>query len=196
MTSVPGISYFGSIKSNMLFLRGLSANPRSVASVFPSSRALARRIAAQVDPDASGTVLELGPGTGAVTRALLERGVNPNRLVLVERDEDFVRLLRTRFPGVCVRLGNALDFDELLLDRPEPASAIVSGLPLLNFHAPVRTRLIERCLSKLAPKAPFIQLSFGWNPPVAEADKWLVRSAGVTLRNLPPASVWVYTQRV
>ena len=116
--------------------------------------------------------------------------------LLVKHDEDFVRSLRKRFPGVCVRLGNALDIDDLLLDRSEPASAVVSGLPLLNFQVLVRRRLIEGCLSKLAPKAPFIQLSFGWNPPVPEADEWLVRSAGVTLRNLPPATVWIYTKRI
>ena len=162
---------------------------------FPPARALARRIAAQVDPDASGTVLELGPGTGAVTSALLERGGSRHRLVLVERDEDFVRSLKMRFPGVCVRLGNALQIGEFLSDIPKPVSAIVSGLPLLNFQAPVRMRLIELCLSRLAPEAPFIHLSFGWKPPAAAMDEWIVKSAGVTLRNLPPATVWIYTKR-
>lgn len=196
MAPMPGTSHFASLRSNLLFLRGLRASPRGVASLFPSSRALARRIAAQVDPDASGTVLELGPGTGAVTSALLERGVSARRLVLVERDENFVQSLRMRFPGVCVRLGNALEINDVLRDRPEPASAIVSGLPLLNLPVPVRQRLIERCLSKLAPEAPFIQLSFGWKPPVAEREEWLVRRAGAILGNLPPATVWIYTKRV
>jgi phosphatidylethanolamine/phosphatidyl-N-methylethanolamine N-methyltransferase len=191
----PDTSEFEPMKRNMLFLRGLVDNPRGVASLFPSSRALARLIAAQVEPDGDGAVLELGAGTGAVTCALLERGVRASRLFLVESNEDFVRTLRKRFPGVNVRFGNALDIDGLLLDRPGSASAVVSGLPLLNFQISVRNRLIEQCLFNLAPKAPFIQLSFGWKPPVAETGKWLVRRAGATLRNLPPATVWIYSKR-
>lgn len=194
MTRPLGIPILGPFIDNMHFLRGMSANPRSVASLFPSSQALARRIAAQVDPSKPGPVLELGPGTGAVTAALLERGVDPHRLLLVECDGDFVRLLRKRFPGVRVRLADALSIEDHLPRGSEPACAIVSGLPLLNLSVPVRERLIEDCLSKLAPGAPLIQLSFGWRPPVAKSSKWAVRSAGVALRNLPPATVWVYSR--
>lgn len=171
----------------------MGANPRYVASLFPSSPALAKRIAAQVDPRVDGTVLELGPGTGAVTAALLERGLDPKRLILVERDADFVRLLRKRFPGLRVRLGNALDIDHHLSDRSEQVCAIVSGLPLRNLPVAVRERLVEDCLARLMPGAPFVQVSFGWRPPVSRGKKWRVRSAGVAIRNLPPATVWVYT---
>jgi phosphatidylethanolamine/phosphatidyl-N-methylethanolamine N-methyltransferase len=172
----------------------MGASPRYVASLFPSSPALARRIAAQVDPRSDGTVLELGPGTGAVTAALLERGVDPERLILVERDAEFVQLLRKRFPGVRVRLGNALDIEHQLPDRSERVGAIVSGLPLRNLRAAVRERLVEDCISRLTPGAPLIQVSFGWRPPVPKGKKWRVRSAGVAIRNLPPATVWVYSR--
>ena len=183
-----------SFSNNLQFLRGMGANPRYVASLFPSSPALARKIAAQVDPRADGIVLELGPGTGAVTAALLERGVDLKRLILVERDADFVRLLRKRFPGLRVRLGNALDIEHHLSDRSEQVCAIVSGLPLRNLPVPVRERLVEDCLSRLMPGAPLIQVSFGWRPPVPRGKKWRVRSAGVAIRNLPPATVWVYSR--
>lgn len=193
MTGPLASQKFGSFSHNLQFLRGMGANPRYVASLFPSSMALARRIAAQVDPSVAGTVLELGPGTGAVTAALLERGVDANRLILVERDPDFVRLLRKRFPGLRVRLGNALDIEHHLSDRSEQVCAIVSGLPLRNLPVPVRERLVEDCLSRLMPGAPLIQVSFGWRPPVPRGKKWRVRSAGVAIRNLPPATVWVYS---
>src|SRR5690349_10261306 len=109
----------GAFSHNPQFLRGIGANPPYLATLFPPRMALARRIAAQVDPSVAGTVLELGPGTGAVTAALLERGVDADRLILVERDPDFVRLLRKRFPGLRVRLGNALDIEHHLSDRSE-----------------------------------------------------------------------------
>jgi phosphatidylethanolamine/phosphatidyl-N-methylethanolamine N-methyltransferase len=180
-------------RENLEFIRGLLANPRDVSSVFPSSPALARRIAAEVDPNAGGIVVELGPGTGAVTCALLARGVGPGRLLLVERDAAFVALLQSRFPGIRVRQGNALDIDEALADSNEPVTAIVSGLPLLNFPESVRTRLLERSLARLEPGRPFIQQSFGPWPPVSQNERWSLRSAGREYRNIPPAGVWVYT---
>lgn len=195
MTTPTASQKLGFFSNNMQFLRGMGANPRYVASFFPSSHALAQKIAAQVIPSTDGTVLELGPRTGAVTAALLERGVQPERLILVERDSDFVRLLRKRFPGVRVRLGNALDVAHHLSDLSEQLCAIVSGLPLRNLRAPVRERLVEDCLAKLPPGAPLVQVSFGWHPPVSAGKSWRVRSAGVAIRNLPPATVWVYSRR-
>lgn len=196
MTTPLATPKLGSISNNLQFLRGMGASPRHVASLFPSSPTLARRIAAQVDPRADGTVLELGPGTGAVTAALLERGVKPDRLILVERDGEFVQLLRKRFPGVRVRLGNALDIGHQSQHPSEQLGAIVSGLPLRNLRASVRKRFVEDCLSKLRPGSPLIQVSFGWRPPVPEGMKWRVRSAGVAILNLPPATVWVYSRNV
>jgi phosphatidylethanolamine/phosphatidyl-N-methylethanolamine N-methyltransferase len=194
MTTPTASQKLGFFSNNMQFLRGMGANPRYVASLFPSSHALARRIAAQVVPDANGTVLELGPGTGAVTAALLERGVRPERLILIERDGEFVRLLRKRFPGVRVKHGNALDVANHLPDLPERLCAIVSGLPLRNLRVPVRERLVADCLAKLAAGAQLVQVSFGWRPPVCAGTKWRVRSAGIAIRNLPPATVWVYSK--
>jgi phosphatidylethanolamine/phosphatidyl-N-methylethanolamine N-methyltransferase len=181
-------------RENLQFLRGLVANPSGVSSVFPSSPALARAIAAQVDPSIPGTVLELGPGTGAVTRALLARGILPSRLRLVERDDRFVDLLRKRFAGVSVEQGDALDIRGIHEGHDEPLAAIVSGLPLLNFPMLVRRQLLEDALTWLPSGAPFIQLSFGMSPPVPSGVRWSVRRAGVVLRNIPPARVWTYTR--
>lgn len=174
------------------FLRGLISNPRSVASVFPSSRPLARRIAQQVDPTAVGCVLELGPGTGVVTQALLERGVQPSRLVLLEADPKFVEFLRRRFPHAKLLCGDALEFEPAALDQP--IAAIVSGLPLLNFEEGRRRAFIDRGLNALAAGGPLVQLSFGWTPPVPSGPRRAIRSAGIEFRNCPPASVWVYSQ--
>jgi phosphatidylethanolamine/phosphatidyl-N-methylethanolamine N-methyltransferase len=178
------------------FLRALLANPRRVASLFPSSQVLARCIARQVDPTDSGTVLELGPGTGAVTRALLERGIHPDRLLLIEQDANLVRRLRGEFPGVAVENADAIEALYLLADVEGDISAIVSGLPLLNLGVALRRKLIETSLQRLALGTPFVQVSFAWTPPVREQAGWLVQCRGVVVRNFPPATVWTYTHAI
>jgi len=183
-----------SVRENLVFLRGLIANPIGVSSIFPSSPTLSRAIAAQIRPSLRGIVLELGPGTGAVTRALLDRGIGPARLRLVEQDMRFVKMLRNHFPGVAVEQADALNIEELRKGHDEPLAAVVCGLPLLNFPLIVRRQLLEDALTWLPPGAPFVQLSFGIGPPVPSSVRWGVRQAGLVLRNIPPARVWVYSR--
>ena len=91
----------------MQFIRSWIEKPLSIGAVTPSGKALARTMARYVDPNASGPVIELGPGTGPVTEALVEHGVDPARLVLVEFNPTFCRLLRTRYPEATVVQGDA-----------------------------------------------------------------------------------------
>src|ERR1051325_4137784 len=109
------------------FLRGLIARPKNVGAIAPSSPALARAIAREVDPARPGPVLELGPGTGVVTEALVERGVAEERLVAIEYDRDFAALVAKRFPRARVVRGDAFDFVNILGEGQEPYAAIVSG---------------------------------------------------------------------
>src|SRR5579864_2049391 len=122
----------GPSASHLAFLKGFLARPWRVASPIPSGRRLAATIAGQIDPDPGGTVLELGPGTGAVTRAIRERGVAETDLVLIESDPEFVRLLRSTFPGAQVIEGNAFAFAELLGTRARHLTGIVCGLPVVR----------------------------------------------------------------
>ncbi len=172
------------------FIRGLIARPKNVAALTPSSPALARAIAGQVDPALDGPVLELGPGTGIVTEALLERGIAPERLVAIEYDPDFAKLVAERCPGVRIVRGDAFDFPALT--GGAQFAAIVSGLPLLTRPMTVRKALVETALRHLVPGAPFVQLSYGTNPPVPAPQGAALRRAALVLMNLPPARVWVY----
>ncbi|GGE29714.1 methyltransferase [Agaricicola taiwanensis] len=175
-------------------MRSWFDRPLITGAVTPSGKALAKAMAAPVDLDAAGPVVELGPGTGPMTAALLKRGIAPERLVLVEYSHEFADMLRLRFPGVQVVRGDAYAAREVLRDRlAEPASAIVSSLPLLTKPAPRRAALLNDCFDLAAPNAPFIQFTYGVVPPVPTKEFSFVADGGRRVWwNLPPARVWVY----
>jgi phosphatidylethanolamine/phosphatidyl-N-methylethanolamine N-methyltransferase len=182
------------LDDEMRFIRTWLENPLSTGAVMPSSKALARTMANYVDPDSTGPVIELGPGTGPVTEALVKRGVDPKRLVLVEFDADFARLLRSRYPAATVVQGDAYRLRRLLSETVrEPAAAVVSGLPLVTKPLRTRLRLMSDALSLLAPGAPFIQFTYAPVPPIPKGLSGIQAEASETIwLNLPPARVWVY----
>ena len=149
------------------FIRTWLENPKATGAVSPSGRALSRAMARYVDPAASGPVIELGPGTGPVTEALIRRGVPQHRLVLVEYDATFCKLLARRYPNCTIIQGDAYALGrtlEGLLD--EPAAAIVSSLPLLNQPDRERLRLLREAFELLGPHAPFVQFTYGLLSPM------------------------------
>jgi phosphatidylethanolamine/phosphatidyl-N-methylethanolamine N-methyltransferase len=176
------------------FIRSWLEKPLATGAVAPSGRVLARTMAGYVDPQASGPVIELGPGTGPVTAALVEQGVDPARLVLVEFNPTFCRLLRSRYPAATVVQGDAYGLRHLLgsLVR-QPAAAVVSGLPL--FTKPMKTRLRLMCdaFALMLPGAPFIQFTYAMVPPIPKSLGDVTAEASERIwMNLPPARVWVY----
>jgi phosphatidylethanolamine/phosphatidyl-N-methylethanolamine N-methyltransferase len=182
------------LDDEMRFIRTWFENPLSTGAVMPSSKALARTMASYVDPQSNGPVIELGPGTGPVTEALVQRGVDPKRLILVEFDPDFCRLLRTRYPAATVVQGDAYRLRRLLGDTVrDPAAAMVSGLPLVTKPLRTRLRLISDALGLLAPGAPFIQFTYAMVPPIPKGLSGITAKASDLIwMNLPPARVWVY----
>lgn len=182
------------LKSDALtFLRNLRMRPRHTGALLPSGKALSRLMAKQVDISRDGPVLELGPGTGVFTKALIERGVAPERLILIEFNPAFVRHLRKRFPGVTVLHASAFDLAQIWRERglPTPA-AIVSGLPLLNFPVELGTGLVSQCLELLPVGGSFAQFTYSQRPSVPAPAGAQVKLAGRVWRNIPPASVWRY----
>ena len=171
------------------FFNAFLANPLKVASPLPSGPALARAIAAEIEPERPGMVLELGPGSGAVTAALLER-IDPARLTAIEYDPDFCALLRHRFAGVTIVQGDAFHFDELV---EMPLSAIVSGLPILVLEDHARRAFLDICLARLPAGAPFIQFSYSAVAPVP-APPGVTVTSRLVWANLPPMHVWRYAQ--
>jgi phosphatidylethanolamine/phosphatidyl-N-methylethanolamine N-methyltransferase len=176
------------------FIRSWLEKPLATGAVAPSGRVLARTMAGYVDPQVAGPVIELGPGTGPVTEALVAQGVDPARLVLVEFNPNFCRLLRSRYPAATVVQGDAYGLQRLLgsLLR-QPAAAIVSGLPLFTKPLTTRLRLMYDAFALMAPGAPFVQFTYAMVPPIPKALGGVSAEASERIwLNLPPARVWVY----
>lgn len=161
---------------------------------MPSSKLLARTMANFVDPASDGPVIELGPGTGPITEALMERGIAEQRLVLVEFNPGFCRLLRARYPAATILQGDAYGLRRLLGDMIfRRAAAVVSGLPLVTKPLRTRLRLLHEAFGLLAPGAPFIQFTYSVVPPIPRSLAGVrVEASERIWLNLPPARVWVY----
>jgi len=182
------------IDDEFRFFRTWMENPLSIGAVTPSGKALARTMAAYVDPDSDGPVIELGPGTGPVTEALVAQGVDPARLVLVEFDPTFCRLLRKRYPEATVVQGDAYGLRVLLnVVMRQPAAAVVSGLPLFTKPLKMRLRLLLDAFGLMAPGAPFVQFTYAaYSPIPRRLDRVKSQASERIWTNIPPARVWVY----
>ncbi len=188
------ISFKDRFLNDFRFLREWARTPKSIGSITPTSKIAAKSMAALIPANSTLPILELGSGTGPITRAIQASGVRPERLVCVEYNPDFCRHLRHNFPGINVVEGDAFALETTLAAYGDQKfAAILSGLPLLNFNPQQRISYIENGLKWLNPGAPFIQLCYGPKPPVkakpgvfyTEPTKWI-------LSNVPPARFWVY----
>jgi phosphatidylethanolamine/phosphatidyl-N-methylethanolamine N-methyltransferase len=176
------------------FLRSWIEKPLHMGAVMPSGRVLARTMAQYVDIDSDAPVIELGPGTGAITSALIAHGVDQKRLVLVEYNPGFCALLRDRYPQATIVQGDAYTLrDSLWNVLSAPASAVVSGLPLVTKPMLTRLKLIRDAFVAMAPGSPFVQFTYSVAPPIPKSLPGVSTEASERIwMNLPPARVWVY----
>jgi phosphatidylethanolamine/phosphatidyl-N-methylethanolamine N-methyltransferase len=176
------------------FIRSWIERPLSIGAVTPSGKILARAMARYVDPNSNGPVVELGPGTGPVTEALVEAGVDPARLVLVEFTPAFCRILRSRYPDATLVQGDAYGMRRLLETLLlQPAAAVVSGLPLITKPIKQRLRLLRDAFDLMVPGAPFVQFTYSVASPLPKRFGGFTAEASERIwMNIPPARVWVY----
>jgi phosphatidylethanolamine/phosphatidyl-N-methylethanolamine N-methyltransferase len=193
-SSVRALKKPRNLDDEVRFLRSWIEKPLHMGAVMPSGKLLARTMAQYVDVESKGPVVELGPGTGAITNALIEHGVDQKRLVLVEYNPGFCALLRDRYPQARVVQGDAYKLrDSLLKVLDVPASAVVSGLPLVTKPMLTRLKLIRDAFTALAPGAPFVQFTYSVAPPIPKSLPGVSTEASERIwMNLPPARVWVY----
>ncbi|MBU6477315.1 MAG: methyltransferase domain-containing protein [Xanthomonadaceae bacterium] len=188
------------VHSIRTFLRQWMRDPVKTASVTPSGRQLARLMVAQLVPG-SARVAELGAGTGVFTRALLDAGISPSQLLVVEINPQLVEFLRERFPGVSIACADARHLDTLagehgLLREGEKLDAVISGLGMLSMSSGLRCDILRAAFEALGDNGRFIQFTYGPVSPVRRHERELLglrmRRVGFAMRNLPPATVYVY----
>jgi phosphatidylethanolamine/phosphatidyl-N-methylethanolamine N-methyltransferase len=188
--------FIAALTDSGLFLREWFANPQRTGAVAPSSPHLAAAMARWLPSDPESFVLELGPGTGAVTEALIERGLREDRLIAIEKNPTMSRLLRKRFPNARVITGDAWHLDDLLRDHREPienVGAVISSLPLLNFPVEEAEALTQKIRAVLEPRGTWVQYSYQIHKlrPRGSSGFHLLASKIVWF-NLPPARVSVF----
>lgn len=182
------------LKRQTLFWQQYLQSPRATGAIAPSGRALGQLMSACL-PTIPGVVIELGPGTGAITRVLLDRRPQPQDLIAVESNENFAAALAERYPSVEVLVGQAQQLTRLIDIAPFTASAVVSGLPLRNMPASTHYRILREAFQLLNRGGRFIQFTYGPFCPVAPAVLQrlglVARKGGTAWRNTPPATVWI-----
>lgn len=177
------------LRASAVFAREWIGRPAAVGAICPSSQRLARRIAREV-PAGDGVVIELGGGTGAVTQALLEQGVRPERLIVVERLPAFVTYLGERFPNVRIVHGDAAKLDRVIPPRLR-VDAIVSGLPLRSLPRKETAAIVNQWFQVLAQDGVAIQFTYDLSHriPWLAASGFVKRSSHLVWANLPPARI-------
>lgn len=175
------------------FFRSWISNPLRVAAIAPSGDLLARIMTSEIAA-LDGPIIELGPGTGVFTRALLARGVSEADLTLIEYGPEFINSLQARFPTARVLQMDAAHLAHADIFEGEPVGAVVSGLPLLSMPPRKIASIMAGAFAYMRPGGAVYQFTYGPRCPVPRPildrlDLKAVRIGG-TVRNLPPASVY------
>jgi len=178
------------------FVKQAILQPRQTSSLVPSSKYLAQAMAAHVGPE-TGKVVEFGPGTGKITKAILERGVAPADLTLFEMNPDFAKVLHKRYHGLRVEVTGAQNVAQYF---GKDVGAVVSGLPLLSIPRPVRHAIVQGAFNVLRPGGIFVQFTYGPRAPLM--DETLAKM-GLTAThgsrkiwlNFPPAQVYILKRK-
>lgn len=179
------------------FIAAWLHSPLKVGAVVPSSRSLAKAMAVQIDVENPGAVIELGPGTGVVTHALLKAGIAADRLLVIERDKRMFGVMASQFPELRVICADAMELDKVIAkERITQVNAVVSSLPLLSMPKMVRGVIEKQMAEAIGDEGIIVQFTYGPKSPISgdELTKYKLRGKRVktVIANIPPAHVWVY----
>jgi phosphatidylethanolamine/phosphatidyl-N-methylethanolamine N-methyltransferase len=177
-----------------IFFRHWLSNPLGIGAILPSGGSVARAMARELALDRPGAVLELGGGTGSLTRGLIAAGCAPERLVVIEREPDLARHLQQRLPGVRVMCGDAGDARSLLAGAGiERLATVVSSLPIKWFPRAQQRAVLDACFAALGEGGSFVQLTNALASPLPAAELGLIGEevARIWLHILP-VQIWRY----
>jgi len=181
-------------KETELFFRQWLRSPKSMGSIIPSSRALGRAVASQVAWQPGQVVVELGAGTGAISQELIESGLAPEAMMMIELDRSLFEYLRERFPKVRVVNGDATRLVDILRQQGvEEVGTVISGLPMVNMPQAFQRAIVEQGLAAIAPGGCMLQYSYSPISPIPHKKLGVeAKLVKFVLRNFPPAAVWRY----
>ena len=188
--------YHKTFRSYLTFTQATLSDPRAIGAACPSSPFLAKAMAEQVDINTDGYVIELGGGTGMITRALLERGVSPDKLITVEFSPVLAKHLHKEFPDIHVIEGDAGQLSQLLSDDVKEVHAIVSGLPLRSLPKPSVKAIKKQIYQLIDEKGFFIQFTYDLRLSHSQKNNFTLQQTQVVLRNIPPARINTYVKRL
>lgn len=187
------------IGEHLMFLGKFLRNPRNVGSVIPSSPALAREMARAVPVDPAAVVVELGPGTGALTRQVIEVLAPGERFLAIDIDPEFCANLRGRWPAIDVECGSAADMPAMLAARQwSGVNHVLSGLPFASLPAAISRSILGAVSQALVSGGTFTTFQYVHayaTPPAAKFRQQMDAGFGpmvsrhLVVRNFPPAYV-------
>lgn len=188
--------FISALNDTGFFLQEWLANPQRTGAIAPSSPRLAAAMARWLPHNPESYVLELGPGTGAVTQALLNRGLREDRLVAIEHNSKMAQMLHRRFPRAHIITGDAWEMDALLREHHQPITsvgAVISSLPLLNFPKEEAEALAGKIRQLLEPSGKWVQYSYQISKLRTRGTSLFhLLASRVIWLNLPPARVSVF----
>lgn len=178
------------------FFKGWIDGPKQVGAIIPTSSITARRMASVIDTTSGLPVLELGPGTGVITKAILKGGTAPQDLVAIEYSTDFYQHLVKTFSDVNFINGDAFDLEQTLgAFKDRTFDSVISAIPLLSFPMERRIALLEDLLNRMPAGRPVMQITYGpVSPIIANPDRYKIKHYDFVVRNIPPAQLWTYTR--
>ena len=189
-----------SVLEHLQFFGAFLRQPGHVGAVLPSSPSLARALVAGCDLQRARLVVELGPGTGVVTKSILNRLGHGTRFFALELDEKSVRNLRRRFPGVAVYHDSAEHIRRYLKRHGQARTdCIISGLPWAAMSLRLQHRIMKQVHAALTPQGVFTTFAYihaSWMPKAQHFRRWLCRhfdhveTSRIVWRNFPPAFVY------
>jgi phosphatidylethanolamine/phosphatidyl-N-methylethanolamine N-methyltransferase len=170
--------------------------PLRIAAVNPSGARLANALARYVELERPGPVLELGAGTGSLTRGLMRAGCPPDRIIALEREPRLAAVLRREFPGMTVIEDDATQIGEYLAGRIDRICSVVSSLPIKWFSLEAQQAIIKVCLDLMGPGGRFLQMTNAFSSPLP-IDRLGITGREIcrVWRNMLPAQVWSYSAR-
>src|SRR5579885_257032 len=183
-------------EDKIVFFKTVVSQPRTTGAIFPSSKHLANEMASHVLKQNNGIVLELGAGTGVVTDAILQSGIKPEDMIVIEYSHDLVELLRNRFPNIKIIEGTAEHLSTLLLGEERKINTIISSLPLRSLPLAVSQAILDEIQHILPAGGRYIQFTYSFKRDRFSSRANFERCVSKRIwKNLPPARVDVWVKR-